>query len=86
MNTGEITGLGRALFTEAGDGLFLYEPDTEQLVDVNPILTAGDMNQTVEVTAEVPLVTFNDPTDATTLDQKRIENTFRHKGWKSLGA
>src|SRR5258708_35613060 len=37
MTTEEITGLGQSLFTEAGDGLFLYEPDTEQLVDVNPM-------------------------------------------------
>jgi PAS domain S-box-containing protein len=37
MTTDEITGLGQSLFTEAGDGLFLYEPDSEQLVDVNPM-------------------------------------------------
>jgi PAS domain S-box-containing protein len=37
MTTEEITGLGQSLFTEAGDGLFLYEPETEQLVDVNPM-------------------------------------------------
>ncbi len=37
MNTGEILGLGESLFTEAGDGLFLYEPDTENLIDVNPM-------------------------------------------------
>ncbi len=37
MNTSEITGLGKALFQEAGDGLFLYEPETEQLLDVNPM-------------------------------------------------
>jgi two-component system cell cycle sensor histidine kinase/response regulator CckA len=37
MNIGEISELGQALFAEAGDALFLYEPDTEQLIDVNPM-------------------------------------------------
>ena len=37
MVTDSIMGLGRALFQEAGDGLFLFDPDTDQLVDVNPM-------------------------------------------------
>jgi two-component system cell cycle sensor histidine kinase/response regulator CckA len=37
MNMGETTGLGQALFQEAGDGLFLYDPDSEALLDVNPM-------------------------------------------------
>ena len=32
-----ITGLGRALFVEAGDGLFLFDPDDDRLLDVNPM-------------------------------------------------
>src|SRR5947208_1723346 len=32
-----IAGLGQALFLEGGDGLFLFDPDTDQLVDVNPM-------------------------------------------------
>src|SRR5438105_4275377 len=35
--TDTIEGLGRALFEEAGDALFLYEPDTDRLLDVNPM-------------------------------------------------
>src|SRR5262245_29635055 len=30
-----IEGLGQALFAEAGDALFLLDPDTEQVLDVN---------------------------------------------------
>jgi PAS domain S-box-containing protein len=37
MTTDHIEGLGRALFDEAGDGLFLFDPDTDQLLDVNPM-------------------------------------------------
>src|SRR5262249_47888298 len=29
--------LGRALFEEAGDALFLFDPETEKLLDVNPM-------------------------------------------------
>ncbi len=38
MNTEQnpIKGLGRALFQEAGDALFLFDPDTDRLVAVNP--------------------------------------------------
>lgn len=32
----ELTDLGQALFEEAGDALFLFDPDSDQLVDVNP--------------------------------------------------
>jgi len=42
-------------------------------VDVNASLALGDVSQTVQVTAEIPLVTTTDPTDATTLDQQRIK-------------
>jgi PAS domain S-box-containing protein len=37
MNTYDIEGLAQALFQEAGDALFLSEPDTDQLLDVNPM-------------------------------------------------
>jgi len=37
MDTQPIKGLGRALFNEAGDALFLFDPETEQLFDVNPM-------------------------------------------------
>jgi hypothetical protein len=47
--------------------------ETGKTVEVDAILTLGDMTQTIEVAAEIPLVTTTDPTDATTLDQKRIK-------------
>ena len=37
MATETISGLGRALFVEAGDGLFLFDPDDDRLLDVNPM-------------------------------------------------
>jgi PAS domain S-box-containing protein len=36
ITTENIEGLGRALFQEAGDGLFLFDPDNDRLIDVNP--------------------------------------------------
>ena len=29
--------LGRALFEELGDALFLLDPDTDRLIEVNPV-------------------------------------------------
>ncbi len=37
MNIDTITGLGKALFEEAGDALFLFDPETDQLLNVNPM-------------------------------------------------
>jgi PAS domain S-box-containing protein len=37
MSTDHIEGLGRALFQEAGDALFLFDPDTDRLLEVNPM-------------------------------------------------
>jgi two-component system, sensor histidine kinase and response regulator len=37
MITESITGLGQALFMEAGDGLFLFDPENDRLLDVNPM-------------------------------------------------
>ena len=37
MASDHIEGLGRALFDEAGDALFLFDPDTDRLLDVNPM-------------------------------------------------
>ena len=36
MNTTDPEGLAHALFEEAGDALFLFEPQTDRLLDVNP--------------------------------------------------
>jgi PAS domain S-box-containing protein len=35
MKPDNLDGLARALFDEAGDALFLFEPDTEELLEVN---------------------------------------------------
>ena len=37
MDPHEQTELGRALFEESGDALFLLDPETDQLLDVNPV-------------------------------------------------
>jgi PAS domain S-box-containing protein len=37
MNTTEQAELARALFEESGDALFLLDPETDQLLDVNPV-------------------------------------------------
>jgi PAS domain S-box-containing protein len=37
MHASQLDGLARALFEESGDALFLLDPDTDQLVDVNPL-------------------------------------------------
>jgi PAS domain S-box-containing protein len=36
MNANDSEGLARALFEEAGDALFLFDPLSDQLLDVNP--------------------------------------------------
>jgi PAS domain S-box-containing protein len=36
LNIVDIDGLGQALFDEAGDALFLFDPDTDALLAVNP--------------------------------------------------
>ena len=37
MNSNFSAGLARALFEESGDALFLFEPETDRLLDVNPV-------------------------------------------------
>jgi len=37
MKTDNLEGLARALFDESGDALFLFDPDTDELIDVNPL-------------------------------------------------
>ena len=37
MNIDGVSGLGQALFDEAGDALFLFDPETDQLLNVNPM-------------------------------------------------
>ncbi|HEY3788153.1 MAG TPA: PAS domain-containing protein, partial [Urbifossiella sp.] len=37
MNSHEQAELARALFEESGDALFLLDPDSDQLLNVNPV-------------------------------------------------
>jgi hypothetical protein len=58
-------------------GMKAWEEDvvleTGKTTDVNPVLALGDVSQTVLVSADVPMITTNEPTDSTTLDQQRIK-------------
>jgi hypothetical protein len=47
--------------------------DAGSTVNLTPQLSLGDVSQTVLVTADVPLITTTEATDATTLDQARIK-------------
>ena len=47
--------------------------DAGATVDIAPVLLPGDMRQTVTVEEDIPMINTVDPTDATTLDQKRIK-------------
>src|SRR5258708_552306 len=49
------------------------ELETGRTADIEPVLTPGQVSDTVTVTATIPLVTTTDPTDATTLDARRIK-------------
>ena len=52
--------------------------DTGSTVMLNATMAAGDVSQTIDVIAEIPLVTTTDATDATTLDQP--SPTFARSG------
>jgi len=47
--------------------------ETGRIAEVNPTLSAGQVNETVTVSETIPLVTTTDPTDASTLDSTRIK-------------
>ncbi len=56
---------------KAWEGQIILEAGrTEEL---NPVLSAGQVNETVQVSASAPLVTTTDPTEASTLDSQRIK-------------
>jgi hypothetical protein len=46
--------------------------ETGRAVDIEPVLTVGQVNETIQVTESIPMITTTDPTDGTTLDSKRI--------------
>lgn len=47
--------------------------ETGRTAVVDPVLTPGQVNETIQVSDTVPLVTTTDATDASTLDAKRIQ-------------
>jgi hypothetical protein len=47
--------------------------ETGRTVEVTPVLSPGAVNQTVQVTEEIPQITTTEATDATTLDSQRIK-------------
>ncbi|MBI2685306.1 MAG: TonB-dependent receptor [Acidobacteria bacterium] len=47
--------------------------ETGKTVQIEPLLSAGAVTETVQVTDAIPLVTTADPTDASTLDSRRIK-------------
>ena len=49
------------------------ELDTGRTVEIQPVLSVGQVNETVTVSETIPLVTTTDPTDGTTLDSRRIQ-------------
>jgi hypothetical protein len=49
------------------------ELETGRTADIEPVLSPGQVSDTVTVAATAPLVTTTDPTDATTLDARRIK-------------
>lgn len=46
--------------------------ETGRVAEIAPVLSPGQISETVQVTDTVPLVTTTDPTDASTLDARRI--------------
>ncbi|HKA01136.1 MAG TPA: TonB-dependent receptor, partial [Candidatus Solibacter sp.] len=47
--------------------------ETGRTADIEPILTVGQVTETIQVTESIPMITTTDPTDGTTLDAKRIQ-------------
>ena len=47
--------------------------ETGKTVQIEPVLSAGNVTETIQVTDTIPLVTTTDPTDASTLDSRRIK-------------
>src|SRR5260370_3648155 len=47
--------------------------ETGRTAEIEPVLTAGQVSETVTVSETIPLVTTTDPTDGTTLDSRRIQ-------------
>ena len=58
--------------------------ETGKIAVIEPVLTPGQVTETVQVTDAIPLVNTTDPTDASTLDSQRIKELPINTG--SFGA
>ncbi|MBS1857314.1 MAG: TonB-dependent receptor [Acidobacteria bacterium] len=71
------TKIGRYKVRVESPGMKTWEGEilleTGRTVDIEPVLAPGQVNETVVVNETIPLVTTTDPTDATTLDARRIQ-------------
>src|ERR1700730_163471 len=47
--------------------------ETGRTADIEPVLSVGQVTETIVVSESIPLVTTTDPTDGTTLDSRRIQ-------------
>ncbi len=71
------TQIGKYKVRCEAPGMKAWEQDvmleTGKVSDVAPVLTLGDVTQTVMVTDAAPMITANEATDSTTLDSQRIK-------------
>ena len=71
------TSIGKYKIRVESAGMKAWEGEiqleTGRTTEVNPVLSAGQVNETVVVSETLPLVTTTDPTDASTLDAARIK-------------
>ncbi|MGH9720314.1 MAG: TonB-dependent receptor domain-containing protein, partial [Bryobacteraceae bacterium] len=69
--------IGRYTVRASSPGMKAWEGEvlleTGRAVEINPVLSPGDVAETVQVTDTIPLVTTTDPVDASTLDSQRIQ-------------
>ncbi|HEY6972545.1 MAG TPA: carboxypeptidase regulatory-like domain-containing protein, partial [Candidatus Angelobacter sp.] len=81
---------GTYTVTITGGGLAPYKAEqvvvqVGSLTEVSPHLGIGGTTETVEVTAEAPVINYTSPDFANTLDQKQIENLPINGGrWSSF--
>jgi hypothetical protein len=69
--------IGRYRVRCEATGMKAWEQDvlleTGRTIEIAPVLSPGTINQTVQVTEEIPQITTTEATDATTLDSQRIK-------------
>ncbi len=81
MNIDSISGLGQALFDEAGDALFLFDPETDELLNVNPMAERLTGFRRAELLAQPATHWFRlitAPTNAGRLRQAGLQSEILH--------